>query len=713
MAWYGPSAGGRNLDSNEQEFDQYNARSAQGLITPVTSPEQEGMAPLVRVGGRIDSATTKELVLSCYDQAEEESQEIRETWEELYAHYRMNVKNDQKEDWQSQVYLPELNPAVKKSASMFQSILLQSDSYFELNSDDPNDKPWLAGQEAAIRYHHDQPWRPDEGGKIIHSRGGIMDLFYDNFESIAIFGISASKLSWKPKQRKTFEYAQGGWEGSDRSQGSAYQDSGFDMVRMASSSLYYCSVDPRRLWFDDERSFTIEERLIYTPNLWPMVDGGLLDEREVGKVINTDYGTDSKTKEWLESRGIKATSNAFRKRVHLFEYWGDILDRNGKIVQSNARVILANKNVILNPNNMSNPFWHGQSPYVISSPLKVLFRSIGQSIIEGGLTAQLAINDIARMVMDGMLIRLLKPLWLIWDRLQNKNEIKDLKPLQLLHFFEGEKGGPPIGEVPLGDIPNGALAETEVLRRSLQNATFLGDINMALSPSKDTTATEVAIKSKESHGIYQTMARSIEQQVIEPTVEMTRWLMLQFWDDFNDPALMEMGQKYGLPFMAPDRASRLQFLAGSVQIRSKGISGFFQRVNERNDLVEFLKVVGATPEFLIRVNKRDLIDRVTATFHFQDAEKLLIPEELDAQITQLEMQRFMMSLAGPMMGGAPGGPGAPGGGGMPSSQEMDQAVQMMMQAGIDPESPQGQQILAEVQSRMGQGGGGGNAPVGQ
>jgi hypothetical protein len=685
--------------SGEQQVDDKNAR--EGLVTPVTSPDNPGMAPIVRTGGVIDQATMRDLVTACQKQAYDETRDVRDNWTELYLHYRMAETNPEKEGWQSQIYLPELNPAAKKAASILQSILLQSDKYFELESDDPQDRATLKGQEAAIRYHHNQPWRPTEGGQIKHSKGGIMDLFHESFESLAVFGPMIAKCAWRPNTKLSAAFANGGWSDPGRSGGASYQDSGYDLVRKSSSSMYYGLVDPRQFYHDEDQTFFVEERIITAPQLWPMADGGLFDKDKVGEIVNRNYDASLTTeqKQLLESKGLMESQNPFRRRVHLYEYWGDALDRNGKVVERNCRFVLANGDVILNPSNYRNPFWHGQPPYIICNPLKVLFRTIGQSVIEGGLAAQIAINDIARMSLDGLLIRLLKPMWVNWRRVLNKNQLQKLEPLSMIHIDSVEGDGPPMGEIPMGDIPASALGQTEIIRRALQNSTFLGDVNMGTARQGDPTATEVAVKSKETHGMFETIARSIEVGYIEPIVNMTRWLMLQFWDDFSDPALVEMAQKYGLPFAASSRSERVQFLTSNVQVKSRGISGYFERINQRNQLVELLQIYGRTPEFLMRLNKRAFIERVNSTFNFHDPEDLLISLEMDAMLSKLEWEKLMAMM----------GAGLPQqGGGMPSPEQAQQGIKMMMDAGIDPKSPQGQAVLKQVQARMQ-----GNAPTPQ
>jgi hypothetical protein len=634
-------------------------------------------SPLVRVGGRIDLNETRELVLASQKQSEDEQKDLRLLWDELYGHMRMRVPRAKKKDWQADVYLPELQPVVKKGASNATSILMKSDSYFSLEADERFPKELLKGMEAIVRYHHEQPIKRDEAGRY-HRKAGVFNLFQEAIESEFALGVSAIKTSWTPRTKKYPQFVPGGWGGVGRSGGQSYEEPGFDLIEQASTGLYGRIVDPRRLWWDDAQSYIIEERIITVPELSAGVESKTYDGNMVAKLQKQDYGDDEEMRAWMESKGLYVASSAFRRRCHLYEYWGPILDSNGKEVAKNRRIVLGNKQWIINPSATKNPFWHGQNPYIISNPNKLLFRSTGMSLIEGALSLQKAINDIANMTLDGLKLKLLRPLWFIADRILNKEKLKELKPLQLLAFKRGE--GMPIGEVPLSDIPEGALQQIEVLRRALQNSTMLSDLQMAVSQKRDITATEASIQSNASQGFYSTLSRSIEEELIEPYVERTIWLALQFWDDFSDPVLQQISAQYGLPLGAPDRATRVSFLAQQVRVQSRGISSFFDKIGERQELFNLIQTLMSEPGFLMRMDRREVVRRLLETYMLSGVDKMIIPEDKDQMLSQLEWAKIMQTMA-------PAQPQQPQGGQDPFAQ-----------AGLDPNDPQAQAALQLVMS---------------
>lgn len=666
MTYTNAELGGLNLGSTatgEQEF------------------EQGPKSPLVRVAGRLDLNETRELVLESQRQAEEEQAELREQWKVLKAHLRMKVSRPNKEPWQADVYLPELYPVVEKGASNIISILMRSDSYFSLDADDNMPKELLRGMEAVVRYHHEQPIKRDESG-CYHRKAGVFNLFHEGIKSGIGLGPSIVKTSWTPRSKRYAEYDRGGWGQVGRGGQQSYEDPGFNLVEEASTGLYGRVVDPERMWWDDAGTFKIEECIKTVPELQAGLDAGVYDRAAVANLQKQDYGNDSKLEEWMRSRGLRNASSKFRRKCHLYEYWGPILDSNGREIAKNRRIVLGNKTWILNPNATHNPFWHGQDPYIIASPVKSLFRETGMSLIEGALSLQKTINDIANMTLDGLKLKLLKPLWVLAQRVLNKEKLRELKPLQLLLFKEGASGGPPIGEIPLSDVPEGAMQQIEILRRALQNTTMLSDLQMAVSDQREITAREAGIVEGNSKGFYATLARSIEEELIEPYVERTIWLALQFWDDFSDPVLQQMASQYGLPLGAPDRATRVSFLAQQVRVQSRGISSYFDKMSDRQELFNLIQALSSDQGFLARMNRREVLRRLLETYMLSGVDDMVIPEQADQQLTQLEWNRTLAALAPQIPQGASRG-------------------DIFQQAGLDPNDPVAQMALQVIQGGQG------------
>jgi hypothetical protein len=601
----------------------------------------------------------KNMVLESQNESQEAFRDIRKEWDDCWNAYICYQDYSDKKKWQAKAYIPELAPAIRKAVSLIRRILFGQEEYFDLVDPitESSDLPYIEGQKKAIRIHHDRIY--------------FKDSLIEAIEAGFTFGIGILKQWWEPKVNTVVETS----IDTDMTMGHPmpYQE----QVTWESSTLQSKAVDPRNIWMDPEGTYLIEESITSLPEVQRLAKSGLYDQDVVDKLISMDYGTDSEKLKRLQELNIAEHQNSFKKRVHLYEYWGPIYDRKGQVVKENARVVVANKQYVLNPNNLEHPFrffgeLHNKPPYVIFSPIMMLFRDQGRSLISDALSLQKYINTITNMSLDGLLWKLMKLFEVDPERLRNPDTLKNLRPGKPI-LIQGQ--GNAIREVAISDIPRGVFAETEVLRRSAQNAHGVTDFLMALSPSKgSTTKGEVVIKTQESNSLFEGIGRAIETQLIEPAIEMSRQLTIQYWDDNRDPVLRAIGQTYGLPFSQNTKEGRMAFMTQTVQVKSRGISSYFQKQMERNDLMQFLGVMAKVPPMYQRLELRELQDRIINTFSFPNPSKLLISPEKEKQLQaqeQAERQARIQALQA--QGQQPGAPGpgpsptppSGGNGGMP------------------------------------------------
>jgi hypothetical protein len=587
----------------------------------------------------IDLNETRDLILACQQESEEVYREIRKTWDKCWDAYREFQDYSKKADWQAKVYIPELNPAIKKATSLIRKIIIQAGEYFDIH--DPLDvniqDRTIPGQKAALKYFLD---------------GIKFDTkLMEGIESGFAFGTGILKLWWEPQEKCRIESKQTiNWT-------NIFQpiiETHFEEVKWMSSGMAARVVDPRQVYFDPEHTYIIEESMTTLPDILAlskvkMPDGSFYyDPKQVEKLKNTDYSQDSKEIERLAKLNLYTGINEFKKRVHLYEYWGPVYNRKGEVLKKNARIVLANKQYILNTTNIENPMrfygpLYGKPPYVIFSPIDYLFRLEGQSLIEGAISLQKAINDITNMSLDGLLWKLLKLFEVNPDRLRNPDVLSKLRPGSPI-LVNGE--GRAISEVQISDVPRGALAEVEVLRRALQNSDLITDFTLALE-TKKTTATEYEGANKQTDSMFESIGRNLEEGLIEPSIEMARQLIIQFWDDFQDPVLQRMAMQFGLPFAAQTREERIAFMLKTSWVEARGISSYFEKMAKLKKMIDFFGVAGKIPPLLERLNLKEWAERIIDCFSFERPYELVVTEQEEQQIQaqhQAEKQAKMDNL---------------------------------------------------------------------
>jgi len=587
----------------------------------------------------IDLNETRDLILACQQEAEEIYREVRNTWNDCWDAYRMYQDFSKKQDWQSKVYVPELNPAIKKATSMIRRIIIQAGEYFDIH--DPlntniNDRS-VPGQKAALKYFLDS----------IKFDTKLME----GVESGFTFGTGVLKLWWEPQEKCRIEAKQAvNWTNIFQ----PTTETTFEEVKWMSSGLAARVVDPRQIYFDPEHSYIVEESMASLPDIVAlskikMPDGSwYYDPKQVEKLKNTDYSEDPKEVERLEKLKLYTGKNEFKRRVHLYEYWGPVYNRKGEVLKKNARVVLANKQYILNTGNLENPMrfygpLYGKPPYIIFSPVDFLFRLEGQSLIEGAISLQKAIVNITNMSLDGLLWKLIKLFEVNPDRLRNPDVLTKLRPGSPI-LVNGD--GKAINEVQISDVPRGAMAETEILRRALQNSDMVTDFSLALE-TKKTTATEYEGANKQTDSMFESIGRNLEEGLIEPSIEMSRQLIIQFWDDFRDPALQKMAMQFGLPFAAQTREERIAFMLKTSWVTSRGISSYFEKMAKLKKIIDFFVVASKIPPLLERLKLREWTNRIIDCFSFERPHELVVDEQEEQQIqanNQAEKQAKMDNL---------------------------------------------------------------------
>ncbi len=619
-------------------------------------PYQQEMPPEAPT---IDEEEIRAFILACKTEAEDAQRTLRATWGDLWDNYTNTVDFGKKKDWQAQLSVPEGPSVVKKATSLICRILLKTDNYFELDPGLIKDEqlpgqiedPAMAGQKQSIKYHMD--------------KAGAENLYREWIEAAFALGLGYLKWWWEPCDKTKLAGKQQTIIEETMMMGmpilNRRNEVFFERETYKSSQLVGKVIDPQLIFTDPDHNFYIEECYVTFDKVVAWAEGGLFDPAAVEKLKGTDYAESTEENDRLVRLKLDKHSNPFRKKVKLQTFYGDILDRESRVVQKNAHVILANELVVLNPHNIKNPFWHGTAPYIELAPVRMLFRKEGRGLVENSLSIFRAINDMAMMTLDGLIFKLAKMFQGDPEKLRVPEQLKSIEP----GLFVLTKGNEQvIREIQVSDVPQGVMAETDFLRKMAQNDHGVNDFLLGGQQNNvDTTATEASIRSAEGNALFEGISRVVEEG-IEKSVMMVQSLILQFWNDFDDPALMEMAQRYGLPFGANSREARLLWMQPNLKAKVRGISGYFQKAEDLQKYVKFLEVAGKIPQIAMRLELREVLDRIVRAFDFEDPDKLVIPPQLEMMIKQAEMMQLMMSVAPPPPPGPPpGGPQGPGGGG--------------------------------------------------
>jgi hypothetical protein len=113
------------------------------------------------------------------------------------------------------------------------------------------------------------------------------------------------------------------------------------------------------------------------------------------------------------------------------------------------------------------------------------------------------------------------------NRLLNPKGILTIYPGKLVQTNTSDQV---MKEVPVTSVAKDAIPGLEVLGREIQESTSVTEFIEGMPSRKAKTLGEVEIKTAESKGLFDTIARDLEQNSIKPLLEMSYSLLVQFAD---------------------------------------------------------------------------------------------------------------------------------------------------------------------------------------
>jgi hypothetical protein len=250
----------------------------------------------------------------------------------------------------------------------------------------------------------------------------------------------------------------------------------------------------------------------------------VFDMAEINK-IEEDWRKDKEREKAKAQRGMGEFTSV-SKKIGILEFWGDIIDPEGDSIEENMLLMIANEKYLIL--NQPNPFAHKLPSYIFTIPLPYPHRGwAGISLVESSVKPIYTYNNILNMLVDNLNFIVNKIYEYNPNSLMDAQTITAMFPGKLLKKNTNE---PVLKEV----ITTGAgivesLKTLELLSREMQEGTFVTEFLMGM-PGKPKTLGEVELKTAESRGMFDVIARDLEEDSIKPLLEMSYDLYVQFAD---------------------------------------------------------------------------------------------------------------------------------------------------------------------------------------
>lgn len=568
------------------------------------------------------------------DRAERQQRKIREIWDECWALYRGKEDWSTKEEWQSKIAVPKGFNSVKKATNQVIRMLELSRKAWELEPVNPDDEV------SAIHAR-----RMERLLEFFLEEANFLEQFQIGLESGMITGQGVWKVWWSLEERDTLGLQVDPLTGQ-RSLEQTTVDEGRLKVK---------AIDPYNFFWLDGSTFnnwlgTIEETFVSKYQLYELAESLGLTDQQVEKLgTRRSEQTYQSTSDMLRfdiADTMSAAGNKGLDLVKITEYYGPLMDKNGKVILKNAHVILGNDTEVLKV--QENPYWHKKPPYVAFSPLLLPFREEGMGIVEMTREIDRSFSRLANMSMDTLVFRLLPMFEAYPEAYEDETDLDTgIVPGKILKRNRASVGLPPATPIISEDISQGSVQLMAMFDRLHQEGALLSEIQQSLPRLKgEQTATEINTKASREDSFLSALAREIDNRALKPLLELSMDTAMQFMDTANDPriaSILGVGKEELQSWSIIDAFENIQ---GDYIIEVHGISEQINRIEALENLVQFMNIIGQNEAWMPYINQGELFKRILESFpNIRDVDRLVNdPATVEAQRLALQNSQLQPEI---------------------------------------------------------------------
>jgi len=534
---------------------------------------------------------TEDDIITQIQEAESESERAREAfdakwyaWEDLY---RLHTSAGEKQDWQSDLIVPEVRHKIQTLRSLMQSALIDPERFFTIIKESE------LFPDAQIRFI--ESWM-----YLTLRNANFRQAMLDVLEEAFLFGTGWMRTSINSRVRNRPGIEQAPLY-QDPQQEMAAQQAGMPTTRPIVTALpeVYSTIECRirhvrsmfpdpLCRFDDENSRYVIERF--------ETDREEIEELQRLGIYDSvaDIGEGMRDNKDLQRsyRRIEQTRSG-RQRHLIQEYTGNLY-KDGKLACKNWVVTVANTNAILRIG--PQPLWSGRSRYTCATPLARQDSPWGESIIEADAVVESEMKTLLDLMSDDVKYSVLGAFQIDEARSSEPEPITGIEPGRTYHG-DGEF----IRKLTFPSQANGAWPLLNHLQGIGDKSTMVNEFAAGTPSSRGRpTATEVQSKTQSATGHIHNIARGLEEDFIEPTLTLVYEYLLQFGSEVT-PELEDVASSVGGGDLLRDPVTRFQLLDVPFRFQVRGISmlatreSLWQRVMQIMQLGQQMGVPPADP----------------------------------------------------------------------------------------------------------------------
>jgi hypothetical protein len=440
------------------------------------------------------------------------------------------------------------------------------------------------------------------------------------------------------------------------------------------------AVDPFKFWVvpGSNGRYVIEETEALVADLQDLARQGIYEQSAVDRLTPLVSGMAVDKAQEAARKGEQETSRTgFLKAVKLYHYWGDIFDEDGKVLMRDATFTVCGERgaveVLRKPRTV--PFYHGSHPYVMGTPYVVPFSTYNRGIVEDVAGVACMITELSNLIADGAMFDAIKAFEIDVDQLYSQSEAAD-------GVYPGKtfrKSGlklpvdkPLVRAIDVGKVPTEAINALSYFDAVFQKGTQITEFVSGASGGSGRTATEVQSKTTQALEGLDDAARTVEETVIEPILDLAAKTIYQFHTDFTMPRLVENFPQAAMMLRDLSAAERYILMAApeGFRFKARGISVMLDKAQGLEKVTQFLQITSHIPGVLQRLNVDSVLEEIVMGLGW-NPQKVLIQAPPQVQVMGPQGQgqgvpfpppgtetpaQMVAGEQGAMLGGSPDNP---------------------------------------------------------
>jgi hypothetical protein len=374
---------------------------------------------------------------------------------------------------------------------------------------------------------------------------------------------------------------------------------------------------------------------------------------EVVNSISSDFQSQEDNYERLKRAGqTNVQRPAWRKTVLVEEYWGDINNSDGKILFRMGTMSRANEKYLIRK-PMKNPFRHGKSPIISAFPAKVPFSTWHEAFVYAVTGLAIMITETMNLTLDANLFDSLRVFQIDVDKCTDPTDLMGgIWPGKVIKAEE-TNGRPVIQTAQMGQISPQQTVVYQSLVSELNNGAGTSEFSIPqMNPAgkRGVTATEVDQKSNQADIFTNNLAQIIEEEAIEPALQMTTELIIQYFNDFQSPEIIDLlGTDAMILAQAQSDEERIHLLGGNYKYKSQAITGIIKKYETLKQMQYVKDLVKEFPELAQFINGVEVLKDVIDVTGLDSKRYVKVPEDPEALMLEAQIQNRPSPLAGQLI----------------------------------------------------------------